>query len=123
MGRRLWAHAAAVAGIGFAAVLWRSPAGRFYPRCPVFALLGVRCPGCGATRALAALLHGHLDQALRWNALFVVALPFLLGYAGVAYARAVGRAEFGWPQLGPAATYGCLAGVLAFAVAREMLGF
>ena len=47
----------------------------FYPRCPIHDFTGLLCPGCGATRAVAALLHGHLLQALDLNALVVVLLP------------------------------------------------
>jgi len=49
----------------------------FYPRCPLFVMTGIYCPGCGALRAGHALLHGHLLTALDYNALLVVAAPFL----------------------------------------------
>ena len=49
----------------------------FYPRCPLYVMTGIYCPGCGALRAGHALLHGHLLTALDYNVLFVVALPFL----------------------------------------------
>ncbi len=47
------------------------------PRCAFHAVTGWHCPGCGNTRAAHALLHGDVVEALRQNALFVVALPFL----------------------------------------------
>jgi hypothetical protein len=40
-------------------------------------LTGLNCPGCGATRAAYQLLHGHLLNALRDNALFVLTLAAL----------------------------------------------
>jgi hypothetical protein len=46
----------------------------FYPVCQFHRLTGLNCPGCGATRALYALLHGEVLTALRDNALFVLAL-------------------------------------------------
>ena len=49
----------------------------FYPRCPLYVMTGIYCPGCGALRAGHALLHGHVLTALDFNALFVVAAPFL----------------------------------------------
>ena len=48
----------------------------FYPRCPIFEATGWLCPGCGGTRALAALLHGNFQAAWRLNALIVSLLPF-----------------------------------------------
>jgi hypothetical protein len=49
----------------------------FYPRCPLYVLTGIYCPGCGALRAGHALLHGHLLTALDYNALLVACAPFL----------------------------------------------
>ena len=90
--RRCAALALATAVPGAAAMIWllRSfPPERyaFYPRCPVYEWTGLLCPGCGATRALAALLHGHLAEAWRFNGLFVALLPLLFIYAVVAYRR------------------------------------
>ncbi len=49
----------------------------FYPVCQFHKLTGLNCPGCGATRALFALLHGHFLRALHDNALFVLSLAAL----------------------------------------------
>lgn len=49
----------------------------FFPLCPFRALTGFTCPGCGSTRALHQLLHGHLSAAFTLNPLFLIALPFL----------------------------------------------
>jgi hypothetical protein len=49
----------------------------FYPRCPLYVVTGIYCPGCGALRAGHALLHGHLLTALDYNALLVLSAPFL----------------------------------------------
>ena len=50
----------------------------FYPKCILHQTTGLYCPGCGATRATYQLLHGHPWIALRYNALYVLALPFVL---------------------------------------------
>ena len=57
----------------------------FYPKCLLFTLTGIYCPGCGALRATHALLHGHVLTALDFNPLWVVVLPFL-AYAVAAQA-------------------------------------
>ena len=52
-------------------------AGNPLPPCPFHWLTGLYCPGCGATRALHALLHGNLQKALSMNPVFVLALPIV----------------------------------------------
>jgi hypothetical protein len=54
-----------------------------YPQCFLYRTTGIYCAGCGATRALYALLHGRWLAALHDNALFVAVLPFLLAAGGV----------------------------------------
>lgn len=48
--------------------------------CPFKAMFSIPCPGCGMTRALFALLQGHLALSLHWHALLVPSLIFLALY-------------------------------------------
>jgi hypothetical protein len=50
----------------------------FFPPCVFRQLTGLQCPGCGSTRALHQLLHGHFVAAFTLNPLFVIATPLLL---------------------------------------------
>jgi len=68
-----------------------------YPQCLLYNTTGIYCAGCGATRAMHALLHGRILEALHDNALFVVVLPLLL-YVSGSYALAAWRAN-AWPQI------------------------
>ena len=51
---------------------------RGFPVCPFHYLTGLECPGCGTSRALHQLLHGHFLAALRLNVLTVFIVPVLL---------------------------------------------
>ena len=53
------------------------PAGQIvFPRCWLHEMTGLRCPGCGGTRAMHALLTGDLIRAWQLNPLVVTAIPF-----------------------------------------------
>jgi hypothetical protein len=89
---------------------------RFYPVCQFHRYTGLECPGCGATRAVYALLHGDFLAALHDNAL-LVALVFLSavrgGWLAVAKARGQNRAVFFparwfWPLMAAALLFGVL---------------
>src|SRR5947207_6175697 len=54
-----------------------APANQFFPACPFRLLTGLQCPGCGSTRALHQLLHGHPVAAFEFNPLLVISLPLL----------------------------------------------
>ena len=48
-----------------------SPHAKWLPKCMFYHVTGLYCPGCGATRALSALLHGDLKSSLHNNALLI----------------------------------------------------
>ena len=50
------------------------------PVCPMAALTGHPCPGCGMTRATLALLHGHLAEAVGFHPLAPLLVPLLGGF-------------------------------------------
>ena len=49
----------------------------FFPRCVFHELTGYKCPGCGTQRAVHALLHGDVAAALRYNAILLIAVPWI----------------------------------------------
>ncbi|MGH8818893.1 MAG: DUF2752 domain-containing protein [Achromobacter pestifer] len=48
------------------------------PGCPLYALTGLYCPGCGSTRCLYSLVHFDWAGAMAMNPLLVISLPFLV---------------------------------------------
>ena len=48
-----------------------------FPPCPTNALTSLYCPGCGTLRAMHALLHGDVKEALSQNILAVIFIPIL----------------------------------------------
>lgn len=57
-------------------LLWVNATGLGIP-CPIHLLTGLRCPGCGMTRAFVSLCHFHFHQAFRYNILSVTLVPLL----------------------------------------------
>ena len=82
----------ALAAAGVYLFIYEPGRSGFFPVCPFRALTGFTCPGCGTTRGLHQLLHGHLAAAFMLNPLMALLLPCLL-YALVRHTHAtfVGR--------------------------------
>ncbi len=57
----------------------------YFPPCVFYAATGYYCPGCGNTRSVRAMLHGHLLTAVRNN----VTMPFLALLLILLYAETV----------------------------------
>ncbi len=70
----------------------------FFPVCPLLALTGIACPGCGLTRGFHALFHGDLITAIDFNALVLV-WAAVIGWAvlSLAVLAARGRGLYMWP--------------------------
>lgn len=88
--------------VGGAAVMgcllagWLNPSDSGLVLCPTRAAIGLDCPGCGMTRAVAKLGRAELGTAADYNLMLVAALP-LLGYLYVRWLAGT----LGWqlPQL------------------------
>ncbi|MEO8735378.1 MAG: DUF2752 domain-containing protein [Edaphobacter sp.] len=104
-----------------AAILLRFPPEQFafYPQCPIYRYLHIQCPGCGTTRAFAALLHGHIREALRLNAFTTfLTLPAAI-YAALCYRSFLLRKPFHLLQPPSAAIYATLAIAAIFSIVRN----
>jgi hypothetical protein len=92
--------------------------------CPIHAITGGWCPGCGSTRAADLLLHGDVLSSLSYNLLVLPAL-LVLAWWWTGWALAAWRGErptwapssTTWPAWVPLAIG---AGVVLFGVARNV---
>jgi hypothetical protein len=92
----------------------------FFPSCPIRLLTGWSCPGCGTLRALHALLHGRLGDALHDNALTVSLLPTWAA-AGIFGRLRIRRARGAFTAMtSPAAAAGLFMLALLFGVVRNI---
>jgi hypothetical protein len=127
-GTRMWRFAppTAVAGLAAAAAgyvgLVDPNAPGHYPTCPFLFVTGYYCPGCGSLRAVHALTHGHLLEAVDRNPLATALLPVLIfGYLAWARRRVTGRPR---RRLAPAwAIWMLLVVVIAFWILRNIPAF
>jgi hypothetical protein len=116
--------AAAAAGAGAASgsvvlFVFDPATSGLFPPCVFHALTGLHCPGCGSLRALHALLHGDVAQALAFNPLTTAALPLLLlGFVREARRIASGR-DLAW-RVPAWMIYGLLALLVVFGIARNL---
>ena len=88
--------------------------------CPFKALTGLDCPGCGMTRACAALAHGNLLGAADHNLFFVAYLPVLL-FGWFVWLRASIQGK-PMPLPGKKVLYTTLVLALVFCVVRNIPG-
>lgn len=122
LGMAPWIAPVALAGLGVMGLLWHfEPRGQFFfPRCTFLQVTGLQCPGCGGLRATHALLHGHLAEAWRLNAMWVAALPLGAWSAGaIALGHWTGRRiphPLGWRRAWIAIT----AAILGFGLLRNL---
>ncbi len=81
--KREWITLGALLVLGAAAcvILLAVPPGsahaKWLPRCMFHQLTGLYCPGCGATRALSAMLHCDLKSSLHNNLLLFPLLALI----------------------------------------------
>jgi hypothetical protein len=95
--------------------------------CPIHAITGGWCPGCGSSRAADLLLHGDVLASLSYN-LLVLPAVIVLAWWWIGWALAEWRGER--PRWAPSPTtlptwvpYTIGAVVCVFAIARNIAAF
>lgn len=119
---RIVAAAGASAMLAGASAVWYfdpTKAG-FFPVCPLYALTGFACPGCGLTRGLHAVLHGDVVTALDYNALLpLFALLIGFGFLSMVYFAVRGK-RTSINLLHPNALWGFFCLLIVFGVTRNL---
>ncbi|MBR6319280.1 MAG: DUF2752 domain-containing protein [Prevotella sp.] len=92
------------------------------PKCLFKQLTGWSCPGCGMQRFLHAMLHGRFSEAIAYNYLLLLLLPYLLLYA-IGRTMLKGRLQQRWRAVieGRRATIACCIIAPAWFVLRNIL--
>ena len=74
-----WSIASIIVSI-LAILYWTyNPNGNIYfPKCPFFALTGLKCPGCGSQRAIHYLLNFEFINVIKENAILVLSVPYII---------------------------------------------
>ena len=89
--------------------------------CPLHAVTGLYCPGCGMFRAAVSLMRVDIWQAIRYNALSVILLP-LLFLSGIRETARYIRAAFPAPagRLEMVVIVGVAVASVIYGVARNL---
>ncbi|MEP6945164.1 MAG: DUF2752 domain-containing protein [Acidobacteriota bacterium] len=99
LGRAAAAVGVAAFAVGSTVVAYVNPSeSHLLPVCPLYALTGIACPGCGLTRAFHALFNGDLIGALDFNLLTPVwAVIFVYVVVSLSLTAIRGRGLPMWP--------------------------
>lgn len=93
---------------------------RWMPRCLFHELTGWQCPGCGAQRALHALLHGRLAEAWGYNPFIFIIVPLAVALGLIeAFRDRVPRLYKAVYR--PATFIAVLAALIGWTIARNLL--
>lgn len=91
----------------------------FYPYCVFSRATGLYCPGCGSLRALHQLLHGHVVEAFRYNALLMLSLP-LLAWLALRWLRSIIGARLKPLHIKPVWLWAGLVVLVTFGILRNL---
>jgi len=93
------------------------------PKCIVKSLTGWSCPGCGMQRFLHAMLHGRFLEAIRYNYLLIILIPYIILF-GIQELILKGDTQKKWRKVleGRPVTYTLCVIAPAWFIIRNILG-
>lgn len=92
------------------------------PKCPFKLLTGFSCPACGAQRALHALLHLHIREAIGYNLFLLAGVPYLSAAVMVNAAGAERMPRVAKAVYSKAAAYSYVVMFFAWWIIRNIFG-
>ena len=119
--RLMAACGASAMAAGSSVVAYFDPStSNFFPVCPLYALTGFACPGCGLTRGFHALFHGDISTTLHFNALIPIwAVIFAYVFVSMILLAVRGRGLPMWPT-SPRFLWAFMILLLVFGVLRNL---
>jgi hypothetical protein len=90
--------------------------------CPIYKLTGIRCPGCGNTRATFALLRLDFRSLLHFNFLYPLEMLYLARIYILCAINFIRRGRFCYHTRPDWVDIACLASILLWAVVRNVIG-
>lgn len=120
-GRLAAAAGVAAFAAGSTVVAYVNPSEtHMFPVCPLYALTGIACPGCGLTRAFHALFNGDFLAAIHFNALTPIwAVIFAYVAISLALTAIRGKGLPMWPT-NPQFMWVFMIALLVFGVLRNI---
>ena len=124
IGRKsLFAIGLAIIAVVLALYYWFNPVeASFAPKCMFKAVTGWSCSGCGMQRFLHAFMHGRFLEAIQYNYMLVLLLPYLLLY-GIERFLLTGETQMRWRKVleGRVMTISLIALAPAWLIVRNIL--
>jgi hypothetical protein len=70
----------------------------YTPKCIFHVMTGLNCPGCGMQRFLHAFMHGNFLEAIHYNYMLIVLIPYMF-FFGIERFILIGESQERWKNI------------------------
>ena len=70
----------------------------YTPKCIFHVMTGLNCPGCGMQRFLHAFMHGNFLEAIHYNYMLIVLIPYMF-FFGIERFILIGERQERWKNI------------------------